>query len=418
MTSTPPLDLAGDRAAGLPAEPATRVHEGERLRRWRLVLGAGDTQHPDATGVELVGDDRRIDAALSALYDAPPPAVGRGTRGTRRGGLAASAPAVARWLGDVRRYFPTDVVHVIQRDAIDRLDLQQLLLEPEMLAAVEPDVHLVGTLLSLQHLLPDTTRATARMVVAKVVADLEARLARPTVQAVDGALARSMRTRRPRPGDIDWDRTVRVNLGTYQHELGTIIPERLIGWSRLGSGVRRELIIAVDQSASMADSVIHASVFAAALASIRSLRTRLVVFDTNVVDLTEHLADPVDVLFGVQLGGGTDLQAAMAYCQSLVTRPADTVLVVISDLHEGTPGSDFVQRIGAMARAGVRCVALLALSDEGAPAFDHHAAEALAALGVPAFACTPNAFPDLIAAAIERRDLTRWAGSRGLVTQG
>jgi Mg-chelatase subunit ChlD len=394
-----------------------RVHEGERLRRWRLVLGAGDAEHPDATGIELTGEDRRIDAALSALYDAPPPGAGRG-RGSRRGGLAASAPAVARWLGDIRRYFPTDVVQVMQRDAIDRLDLQRLLLEPEMLAAVEPDVHLVGTLLSLHHLLPETTRATARMVIAKVVADLEARLARPTIQAVDGALARSMRTRRPRPGDIDWDRTVRANLGTYQRELGTIIPERLIGWSRLGSGVRRELIIAVDQSASMADSVIHASVFAAALSSVRSLRTRLVVFDTNVVDLSDHLADPVDVLFGIQLGGGTDLQAAMAYCQSLVTRPAETVLVVISDLHEGAPASDFVARIGAMARAGVRCVALLALSDEGAPAFDHLAAEQLAALGVPAFACTPGAFPELIAAAIEQRDLTRWAGTRGLVTQG
>jgi len=236
------------------------------------------------------------------------------------------------------------------------------------------------------------------------------------LQAVSGALARSTRTRRPRPADIDWDHTIRANLRHYQPSLGTIVPERLVGYARVGPAVRKELIIAIDQSASMGDSIVYASVFGAALASIRSLRTRLVAFDTSVVDLTEVLHDPVDVLFGVQLGGGTDLSGAMSYCQSLVERPDDTVLVLISDLYEGTPGGDYIARVAAMARSGVRCIALLALSDEGAPAFDHSAAQALAELGVPAFACTPQAFPDLIAAAIERRDLRRWAGEQGLVT--
>lgn len=393
-----------------------RVHDAERLRRWRLVLGGGDQQSPDGTGVELRGDESRMDAALSALYDAAPSGSRPGRRGGRKGGLAASAPAVARWLGDIRRYFPSGVVQVMQRDAIERLELHRLLLEPEMLEAIEPDVHLVTTLLELQHLLPDTTRATARVVVGKVVAQIQARLGQPTVQAVSGALARSTRTRRPRPADIDWDRTVRANLRHYQPSLGTIVPEHLVGYARVGPAIRKELIIAIDQSASMGDSIVYASVFGAALASIRSLRTRLVAFDTSVVDLTEVLHDPVDVLFGVQLGGGTDLSGAMSYCQSLVDRPDDTVMVLISDLYEGTPGGDYIARVAAMARSGVRCIALLALSDEGAPAFDHSAAQALASLGVPAFACTPQAFPELIAAAIERRDLRRWAGEQGLVT--
>lgn len=398
-----------------PGDPA-RVHDAERLRRWRLVLGGGDQHHPDGTGVQLRGDEARMDAALSALYDAQPPGSRSGRRASRAGGLAASAPSVARWLGDIRRYFPSGVVQVMQRDAIERLDLHRLLLEPEMLEAVEPDIHLVSTLLELQHLLPETTRATARLVVGKVVAEIQARLGQPTLQAVTGALTRTARTRRPRHGDIDWDRTVRANLKHYQPDLGTVVPERLVGYARLGPAVRRELIIAIDQSASMGDSVVYAGVFGAALASIRSLRTRLVAFDTSVADLSDLLHDPVSVLFGVQLGGGTDLSRAMSYCRTLVDRPDDTVLVLISDLHEGTPGGDFVARIASMARSGVRCVALLALSDEGAPAYDHGASEALAALGVPAFACTPDAFPDLIAAAIERRDLRRWAGDRGLVT--
>ncbi len=397
-----------------------RVHEGERLRRWRMVLGADNSDAAEmANGTEgsLDGDDRAIDAALGALYDAPTSSGARGRGSKRAGGLAASAPNVARWLGDIRRYFPAGVVQVMQRDAIERLNLQRMLLEPELLEAIEPDIHLVSTLLSLQHLLPDTTRATARLVVGKVVAQLHDRLAQPTAQAVRGALARSARTRRPLPADIDWNRTIRANLANYQPTLKTVIPDKLIGYSRRASAVQREIIIAIDQSGSMSDSVVYASVFGAALASVRSLQTRLVSFDTAVVDLTEQLNDPIDLLFGIQLGGGTDINRAMAYCQSIITRPADTVLIVVSDLHEGTPGGDFVARIAAMARSGVTCVALLALSDEGAPSFDRSAASALAELGVPAFACTPDAFPDLLGAAINRRDLGTWAGGQGLVTR-
>lgn len=396
-----------------------RVHESERLRRWRMVLGAGDgdADYGDSTGVRLEGDDRQMDAALSALYDAPPASAPRG-RGTKRaGGLAASAPNVARWLGDIRRYFPSGVVQVMQRDAIERLNLQRMLLEPEMLEVIEPDIHLVATLLALQHLLPDTTRATARLVVSKVVDQLHDRLAQPTLLAARGALARAARTQRPRHSNIDWDRTIRANLANYQPALKTVIPERLVGYARRESAMRREIIIAIDQSGSMSDSVVYASVFGSALASVRSLHTRLVAFDTTVVDLTEHIHDPVDLLFGIQLGGGTDINRAMAYCQSVISRPSDTVLILISDLHEGTPGGDFVARIASMARSGVACVALLALSDQGAPAFDREAAGVLAELGVPTFACTPSAFPDLLAAAINHRDLGSWAGEHGLVTR-
>jgi hypothetical protein len=159
----------------------------------------------------------------------------------------------------------------------------------------------------------------------------------------------------------------------------------------------------------MAASVVYASVFGAVLASMRSLRTSLVVFDTAVVDLTESLADPVDVLFGTQLGGGTDINRALAYCQSLIIRPDRSIVVLISDLYEGGVRERMLQRVAAMTAAGVQVIVLLALSDEGAPSYDRGNAAALTALGVPCVACTSDAFPDLMAAAIERRDLTSWA---------
>jgi Mg-chelatase subunit ChlD len=377
----------------------------ERLRRWRLVLGGAD----DGIGVPLDGSDARIDSALGALYDSSPGADGEDA-GQRQAGLGASAPRVARWLGDIRTFFPVSVVQVMQKDAIERLGLTRLLLEPEMLDALEPDVHLVGTLLSLSRVIPEQARESARAVVRTVTSDLERRLAQRTRSAVTGALNRASRTSRPRrPADIDWDRTIRANLRHYLPRHRTVVPDRLVGYGRKQQAVARDVILCLDQSGSMASSVVYAGVFGAVLASIRSLRTCVVAFDTSVVDLTERLSDPVDVLFGTQLGGGTDINRALAYCQRLITRPARTIVILVSDLFEGGDREEMLRRIADMTVSGTQVIALLALSDDGAPGYDHDNAAALAGLGVPAFACTPDAFPELMAAAIGRRDLTGWA---------
>ncbi|MEW2126101.1 VWA domain-containing protein [Streptomyces sp. NPDC007259] len=386
-------------------DTTTSAHD-ERLRRWRMVLGADSEE---STGRGLTGRDAAMDQALTALYENGGRPGGRGGGG-RSAGLGASAPSVARWLGDIRTYFPSSVVQVMQRDAIDRLGLSALLLEPEMLEAVEADVHLVGTLLSLNKAMPETTKETARAVVRKVVEQLEKRLTTRTRATLTGALDRSAKVTRPRHHDIDWDRTIRANLKNYlelpgRDGAGTVVPERLIGYGRAAQSVKKDVILCIDQSGSMAASVVYASVFGAVLASMRSLRTRLVVFDTAVVDLTDQLDDPVDVLFGTQLGGGTDINRALAYCQSRITRPADTVVVLISDLYEGGIRNEMLKRVAAMKASGVQFVTLLALSDEGAPAYDRDHAAALSALGAPAFACTPDLFPDVMAAAIEKRQL-------------
>ncbi|MFE9862080.1 VWA domain-containing protein [Streptomyces sp. NPDC005506] len=380
--------------------------DDERLRRWRMVLG-GDSA--ETTGCTLTGRDAAMDGALNALYGGGGRPGGRGGN-DRSAGLGGSAPSVARWLGDIRTYFPSSVVQVMQRDAIDRLGLSALLLEPEMLEAVEADVHLVGTLLSLNKAMPETTKETARAVVRKVVDDLEKRLATRTRATLTGALDRSAKINRPRHRDIDWDRTIRANLKNYLplpggDGAGTVIPERLIGYGRAAQAVKKDVILCIDQSGSMAASVVYASVFGAVLASMRTLRTRLVVFDTAVVDLTDQLDDPVDVLFGTQLGGGTDINRALAYCQSRITRPAETVVVLISDLYEGGIRNEMLKRVAAMKASGVQFVTLLALSDEGAPAYDREHAAALGALGAPAFACTPDLFPEVMAAALEKRPL-------------
>jgi Mg-chelatase subunit ChlD len=384
----------------------------DRLTRWRLVLGGEDadgtgigTEPADGAGSGLSREDAERDKALSELYD-----------GDRRAGMGRSAPRVARWLGDIRTYFPSSVVQVMQADAMERLGLHQLLLEPELMEAVQPDIGMVSTLIGLNHAIPERSRATARAVVRAVTDQLEERLRARTVQSVSGALNRAARTRRPRHADIDWGRTIAVNLKHYLPDHRTVVPERLVGHARRSTRVERHVILCIDQSGSMAESIVYSSIFGAVLASLRSVATSLVVFDTEIVDLTDEIADPVDVLFGVQLGGGTDINRAIAYCQGLVQDPADTVFVLISDLYEGGIAEEMLRRSAELVTSGVTMVALLALSDSGAPSYDAEHAAALAAIGVPAFACTPDLFPDLMAAAIERKDISQWAAANDVVT--
>jgi VWA domain containing CoxE-like protein len=381
----------------------------QRLHRWRLVLG----READAACGAPQGAALEMDQALAALYD--PQGPGGLHSKDRKGGRGASQPSVARWLGDIRKYFPSSVVQVMQRDALERLNMRDMLLQPEMLQNAQPDVHLVANLIALAQVIPAKTKDTARAVVRAVVDELMKKLEEPMRSAVAGALDRSQRNRRPRHAEIDWHRTIRANLRHWQPEYRTVVPQTLHGYGRKARRPQREVILCIDQSGSMAQSVVYSSIFGAVMASLPAVATRLVVFDTAIVDLSDKLDDPVELLFGVQLGGGTDINGAVGYCQSIIREPRNTIFVLISDLYEGGVEAQLLKRAVEMTDSGVQFITLLALSDEGAPAYDHALAAKLAALGVPSFACTPDAFPGLMAAAIRREDVGAWAAARGMV---
>ncbi len=378
----------------------------ERSRRWTLALGV-ETEG----GATLSDSDRRMSEALAALYGDGDDAPKKG-----RGGLGASAPRVAKWLGDIREFFPAQVVQVIQKDAFERKGLRQMLVEPEFLATVEADVNLIADLIALRGVMPEKTKETARIVIAKVVAELMERLERRTADAIRGALNRSLRTNRPRFADIDWPRTIKANLRHYQAEYRTVVPEKLIGFLRQQRRIvdLDEVILCVDQSGSMATSVVYASIFAAVMASMPVVATKLVCFDTAIVDLTAELADPVEVLFGVQLGGGTDINGAVAYCEERIERPAKAHLILITDLYEGGDAEALVDRLARIAMRGVNVIVLLALTDTGRPSYDPALSAKVASLGIPVFACTPDQFPDLMATALKREDVADWAADRDI----
>lgn len=395
----------------------------EQTKRWRLILGAAaedklaDAGGAAGTGARLDDESLLMDEALAAIYDgtaggADGSGAGAGAAGggAKTAGLGASAPKLAKWLGDVRSFFPSDIVSVIQADAVHRKGLTKLLFEPELLAKVKPDIGMVATLMSLRGQIPERTKETARTLVREVVDEIVRRLAQELTRAVTGSLNKRRHSPLPSLTGLDWDKTIRSNLKNYDVERRLLIPEKVYFFDRARKSKEWTVILDIDQSGSMANSVIYASIAGSIFASMPALETRVVAFDTEVVDLSEACAnDPVDLLFGIQLGGGTDINKSVAYCESFVTEPRKTLFLLISDLYEGGNRTEMIRRLRDLHESGVRTMCLLALSDDGAPAYDEEVARRLAQYGIPCFGCSPDKLPELIEGALKGMDLLQLA---------
>ncbi len=394
----------------IPAEAMTE-EQRKQLLRWRLVLGqraqhcqCGAKGGPECRcagpsmdlgglagaglgGTEGDGPEEDVfglDGSLELVYR------------ERQFSMEGSRPNIPRWLGDIRRYFPQDVVAMLQRDAIERQGLKEMLMEPETLASLEKNVDLVATIVSLQKLLPEQTRETARQVVREIVEQLKKQFENEIRQSVMGALARNRHSPLPVYRNIDWKRTISRNLKNYDGDLKRMIPERFYFWANEKKFREWQVIVCVDQSGSMASSVVYSSIMAAIFASLPVLRTHLVLFDTEVVDMTEQLKDPVDLLFASQLGGGNDGPKAAAYCAQLIEQPEKTILIYISDLYEGPLGPPLVKQFAALVERKVHCLCLLALDDTGRASYDHDIAQKMVNMGIPTLACTPNKLIELV----------------------
>jgi hypothetical protein len=388
----------------------------KQLKRWRLILGSPVQEKLSSyseTGLELDDDERTMDEALAAIYDDTSGGVSVGSSGSsqsRSAGLGPSYPRVAKWLGDIRAFFPEDVVSVIQSDAIERKGLRQLLFEPETLKSVKPDIGMVSTLMALKGRIPERAREAAREIVKAVVDEITRKLENDIRRAVSGALNRRKHSPIPSLQGIDWKRTISRNLKNYNREYNRIIPERFYFFDRARKFNNWTVILDMDQSGSMADSIIYGSVTGSIFASIPALNTRVVAFDTEVVDLTEQCQnDPVEMIFGVQLGGGTDINKSVTYCEQYITEPAKTLFILISDLYEGGNQASLVKRLADMHDSNVRVVCLLSLSDRGTPIYDESLARRLVSCGIPCFACTPGLLPEFLEGVLKGYDLNEMA---------
>jgi hypothetical protein len=378
--------------------------KNKNMTRWRLVLGAEARALAD---VNLGEKESIMDASLAALYDGEP-SQEKG-RNAKKAGLGASSPHLAKWLTDVRSLFPPDVVSVIQSDAIERKGLTKLLFEPETLKNVTPDISMVATLMALKGQIPEKSKETARLLVRKVVDEIMKRLEQGLRRAVTGALNKRVHSPVSQFSSTDWKRTINKNLKNYDTENRRLIPEKFYFFERSRKQKHWTVILDIDQSGSMADSIIYSSVMGSIFASMPALDTHVVAFDTGVTDLTEVCRnDPVDMLFGIQLGGGTDINKSVAYCQELITDPRKTMFILISDLYEGGVRRGLLRRLDEMHAEGVKVIVLLALSDSGKPDYDVNLAKDIGKLGIACFACSPDLLPELVEAAIKGINLGRF----------
>ncbi len=353
----------------------------DAARRWRMALG------PAASGAlpEPEGEAARQDEALTWLYQAAPADARRGPGGTQ-----PSRPEALHWLGRIRKLFPKSTCQRIEADALNRFRLADLLADPEVLARVDPSPATLRLLLSMRGTLPPALLALLRETVRRVVDDITARL-RPRIElALSGRRNRQARGRLARAADFDARTTLRRNLAHIDPETGRLIPERLFFHGRQRRSLPWQVILCVDQSGSMTDSVIHSAVMAAILSGLPGVRVRMVLFDTQVVDVSDRLTDPLETLMTVRLGGGTDIGGAMQYCAGLVDDPSRCVLVLISDFCEGGSTRRLETQVAQLVEARVRLLGLAALDDRGDPFHDRRVAARLADLGMQIGAMTPD----------------------------
>ncbi len=389
------------------------MENAARLRRWRLILGSDAQERLSGMGgCGLSQQEDLMDQALAAIYNR----ADSGGFGTASGGAGRgpSNPQITKWLGDVRSFFDKDLVKVIQGDAMERCGLKQLIFEPELLDGLEPDVNLASTILLLKEQIPKRSKESVRAFIKKIVEEINKLLEQDIRRAVTAAVNRRQHSPIPSASALDYRLTIRRNLKNYRPELGTILPERFWFFDRTSTTAANKwtIILDVDQSGSMGESVIYSSVLSCILASMSSLRTHVVAFDTSIVDLTEKCDDPVELLYGFQLGGGTDIDKSVAYCQQFIENPAKTLFFLITDLEEGGNRAALLRRLEEMKAGGVTVVVLLALAGGGRPYCDQQMAQRVAGLGIPCFSCDPERLPELLERALRGDDLSSFAKAK------
>jgi predicted metal-dependent peptidase len=367
--------------------------------RWRLILGryAGRHLRP-----EMDAGDRRRERALDYLYGRE--YAGRGVRGrestprgNRGGSLDPSQLTVPKWLSEVRELFPRETMLTIEKHALERYELHELVTDKATLEKLEPNEDLLKCLLSFKGQMQGEVLETARRLIRKIVEDLKEKLAREVRASLAGRLNRLQRSPLQVSQNFDWRGTLRANLKHYQPEQQRLVLQRAHFFARTRRQLPWRIILVVDQSGSMIDAVIHSAVLAGILAGLPAVDVKLVVFDTSVVDLSSQVGDPVEVLMSVQLGGGTDIGQALAYAERLVEIPQRTVLALITDFCEGAPPKRMLTATKRLHEAGVVLLGLTALDPEAQPVYDETLAAKMAALGMDVTAATPRQFAQWLA---------------------
>lgn len=380
----------------------------EQLKRWRLILGSECEQDFACFGMsELSQEQILLDNALAQIYGLDQnDSYDFGHKGSKD---AKSKPNLSKWLGDLNKLFDKDIISIIQNDAIEKKGLKQLLLEKELLEQVVPDLNMASTLLMLKDQIPSKSKDAARAFIRKIVEQINKNMQQDIQRSVSAALNKKQHSPIATASAIDFKYTIAKNLKHYNQDLQTIIPQKVYFFDRQVKVNKWHIILDIDQSGSMGETIIYSSIMSCILASMSSLKTNVVAFDTKVMDLTPLCSDPVDLLYGFQMGGGTDIAKSLAYCRQFIQTPNKTLFFLISDLEEGGNRAALLEHLQQIKDSGVYVIVLLAVSDLAKkPYYDQTTAKKIAAMHIPCLACSPQKLPLLLESALKKHDLTQF----------
>lgn len=362
------------------------AEEQDVLNRWRLVLGkyAANRISFGEGSIRYMDMEDVLDYLYSREYGEE-----QDIR-QERGGNGDSQLTVPAWLHQMKRLFPRETVEIMERHALEKYQMTELLTDPEVLGRLEPNRELLKTILGLKHLMKGEVLRLAREIVRKVAEEITRKLEQDMRKAMFGQMNRTEGSPVRSIRNLDIRKTIRRNLPNYDQQTKQLLLKQVYFYSRMKRFHQWRVIICVDESGSMLDSVIHSAVMAGIFAKLPMLDTRLVIFDTNVVDLSQYVEDPVETLMSVQLGGGTNIAGALRYCETLIENPHRTLVVLVSDLYEGGGYQNLFSVCKGIIEGGSKLIALTALDQNANPNYDRRVAAALAELGAFVGAMTPE----------------------------
>ena len=364
----------------------------ENLNKWRLILGKNSENHISFTGRYSENVSYQdMESTLDFLYSHE-----FGDELVRTGGSGSSQLYVADWINEVRKIFPKKTVEVLEKQALDNFNMTELLTDKEVLQKMEPNTDLLKTILQFKHLMKNDVIIEAKLIIKKVVDEISEKLQTEVKKSLLGKLNRNMPSNVKSIRNLDINRTIRRNLKNYDVENKRIVLKDLYFNSRTKRFNKWNIIIAVDESGSMLDSVIYSAVMAGIFAKLPMIETKLVIFDTQIVDLSDYVDDPVEVLMGMQLGGGTDIGKAVGYCETLCSNPHETIFVTVTDLYEGGNPNTLLKICADIIGSGSKMIFLTALDKNANPSFDRNLGQKLANMGAFVGAMTPEELGDYI----------------------
>lgn len=371
----------------------------ENLNKWRLMLGKySENAISFGEGDGLI-NYMDMDNLLEFLYDreySEEDGVRKESR-DRRGSLDPSCLTVPRWITEIRKLFPKDTVEILEKHALEKYNMNELLTNKEVLEKLEPNKELLKNILQMKHLLKGEVLESAKIIVKKVAEDITKKLESDVKKAITGRVNKNKSSLIKNSKNLDFKRTIKRNLKNYDKENERLIIDKVYFNDRVKKYNPWNVIIAVDESGSMLDSIIHSAIMAGIFSKLPMLKTNLIIFDTEVVDLSGFIDDPVETLMSVQLGGGTNITKALQYCESLIENPLKTMVILVSDLYEGYNYGNMYSTAKSIIESGAKLIVLTALDVEAEPCYDKNAGKKFAALGAEVAAMTPGGLSEWIA---------------------